>query len=223
MTAAERADSVAGPTTPSSVRPEDAWKDLTACAVAGPNFPSMVVEYPSATSASCTCLTSAPLAPLRRTTPSGSVAGVVGVDEVVVVGVVDGVVDVVSVVVSVAVVVTREVVVSTPPDERARDEGTGKSAGDDEDHCADDGTYDEPPAPLALANTDGGTRLALALRGLTRFAEFGLVVGGRGTSSACLDEPVVLGRKGSGRGPPRAHGYEGTTCLGGPIGSLSRS
>ena len=61
----------------------------------------------------------------------------------------------------------------------------------------------------------------MLLRGRTRFAEFGLVVGGRGTSSACLDEPVVLGRKGSGREPPRAHDYEGTTCLGGPIGSAA--
>jgi hypothetical protein len=35
LTAAVRADRVAGPTTLSSVRPEDVWKDLTACAVAG--------------------------------------------------------------------------------------------------------------------------------------------------------------------------------------------
>src|SRR4029079_93213 len=102
-----------GRTRRSPVRPEKAGSDLTASAVAGPNFPSTLVEYPSATSASCTCLTSSPLAPLRRVTPSGSVSEVVGVDEVSVVGVVDVVVDVVTVVVSVAVVVSSEVVVST--------------------------------------------------------------------------------------------------------------
>ena len=34
--------------------------------------------------------------------------------------------------------------------------GYGENAGEEENHCSDDGAYDEPPAPLSLANTDAG-------------------------------------------------------------------
>src|SRR5690348_8779841 len=58
-----RAVLVFGPTSPSTERPADAWKDFTAVSVRGPNWPSTSRCWPLPLSRACSVATQPPLCP----------------------------------------------------------------------------------------------------------------------------------------------------------------